>query len=127
MALFVYATEGEEDRQNGLQLDIVVLVCGLLTLSWIILLTYIAYELNLSFIRGSITIILIRALFWFIYAVISNRKKIVHKLDNQTFQVHTFFITLKGYEKIVRIPSFSFFVMCYYWNHTPILHANLAI
>ena len=78
MTLFVKATEDEEDRQNGLQLDIVVIVCGLLALGWIILFTYIAYELNLSFknfIRGSIAIILIRSLFWFIYGLIADRKK----------------------------------------------------
>ena len=78
MVLFVKATEDEEDRQNGLQLDLVIIVCGLLALAWIILLTYIAYEFDLTFkmfIRGSIAVIILRSVFWFVYGLITNRKK----------------------------------------------------
>ena len=78
MALFVKATEDDEDRKNGLQVDLVIMVCGLLALSWIIVLTYIAYEFNLTFkdfIRGSIVVVFLRSLFWFFYGLIANRKK----------------------------------------------------
>ena len=78
MLFFVKSMEDEETKKNGLKLDVVVIVCGILALCWIILLTYIAYEFNLSFknfIRGSIAVILLRLLFWFIYGLITDRKK----------------------------------------------------
>ena len=78
VVLFVKALEDEEDRKNGLIMDRVVMICGLLVLGWIIILTYVAFELNLSFknfIRGSILTIILRSIFWLIYGLIVKRKR----------------------------------------------------
>ncbi|MES2239306.1 MAG: hypothetical protein V4497_03495 [Bacteroidota bacterium] len=56
----------------------IVFIAGILGLAWIILLTYISYELNLTFrnfIRGSIIMVLLRTLFWCVSYIISKRKK----------------------------------------------------
>ena len=50
-------------------IDRVILIVGTLTVSWVILFTYIGYEFQLTFknfIRVSLTIIFLRTLFWII-------------------------------------------------------------
>ena len=77
LMLFVKATVDEEDRKNGIQVDLVVIICGFIALAWIILLTYTAYELNLNFkkfIRISIVVFILRSFFWFIYGIIAKKR-----------------------------------------------------
>lgn len=57
----------------------VALAFGVFLLFWIIILTYIGYELDLSyknFIRVVITVMFTRMLFWIVYLIIKNGKKV---------------------------------------------------
>jgi hypothetical protein len=75
--IFFNATANKEEKQD-VRVESVLIICGLLSIAWIILLTYIAYELASNyknFIRGSILIIILRCIFWLVIGRIRNSKE----------------------------------------------------
>jgi hypothetical protein len=65
--LFFKSTMKGQKKPESLLLDRVVLVLGTLTIAWVIIFTYIGYELSLSFknfIRISLIAIALRTLLW---------------------------------------------------------------
>jgi len=72
--IFFNATASHEEKHE-VRVESVLIICGLCAIAWIILLTYIAYELGCNyknFIRASIFIIVIRSIFWFIIGRVRN-------------------------------------------------------
>jgi hypothetical protein len=78
LILFANCVIKNENENNDLLFDRIALCLGILLIGWMIILTYIAYELNLdfkSFIRISIVVMIIKSLFWGICVIIKNGKK----------------------------------------------------
>ncbi|TRX15826.1 hypothetical protein [Flavobacterium franklandianum] len=77
LVLFAKFVIRDDVKNNDLLFDRIALTLGILLLVWMITLTYIAYELNLdfrSFIRISITFMIMKTLFWGIFVIIKNGK-----------------------------------------------------
>ncbi len=79
--LMIEFKNGEKRNKGLLILENVILTCGLFIIGWILMLTYIAYELNFDFkdlIRLGIAVSFTRFILWSIIYLIRNfrRKKL---------------------------------------------------
>ena len=77
LILFARYVIRDDPENNDLLYDRITLSLGILLLVWMIILTYIAYELNLdfrSFIRISIIFMIVKTLFWLICLIFKNGK-----------------------------------------------------
>lgn len=76
LILFARYVLKHNNDNNDLLFDRITLCLGILLLGWMIILTYIGYELNLdfrSFIRISIILMILKSLFWGICVIIKNK------------------------------------------------------
>jgi hypothetical protein len=76
--MFLDSSDENINNSGKTTYDKVPLGFGVMLLIWMLLLTYIAYELNLSlktFIRLVISIMFLRLIFWFFYSGIKRSKK----------------------------------------------------
>ena len=72
---FTYLSDGE---QGNTILEKMVFNLGFLALAWFILLTYISYELNLSYnvlVKILVFSSILRTIFWFVVVIIKSNKK----------------------------------------------------
>jgi len=66
-----------ENKDDSLNYDLIIFTFGLLAIGWISLLTFIAYELELSFkwfLRISVGVSVLRITTWFFIALIKNKR-----------------------------------------------------
>lgn len=76
--IFFYLVNGDSNNNSELFYDRIVFFFGLLVIFWISLLTYIGYELNLTFkefLRLNIVVSASRTFLWFILNLIPKKKK----------------------------------------------------
>lgn len=82
LMLFASYVIRDDIKKDDLLFDRVTLSLGILSLVWMIVLTYIAYEFSLdfrTFIRVSIVFMIMKALFWAICVIIKNGKNATRK------------------------------------------------